>query len=227
VSCIARRRQIKDNDDTPSANRRRRDPGVPGSTLMRVFLAGATGVIGTRLLPLLSAAGHVVAGMTRSVEKLELVAALGAEPVLCDVFDAEALIEEVTSFRPEMVMHQLTDLPEHLDELPAYATRNDRMRSEGTRNLIAAAAAAGAPRFLAQSIAWRPSDRGEIVDLHERRVLEISGVVIRYGRLYGPGTFYVDTLPPHPRIHVDAAARRTMPLLDAPSGVITLAEPGE
>lgn len=192
---------------------------------MRVFVAGATGVIGVRLVPLLVAAGHVVAGMTRSDEKVAELAALGAEPVVCDVFGAGALVEAVRAFEPDAVMHQVTDLPDRREELPQHAARNDRIRTEGTRNLIAAAKAAGASRFVAQSIAWRPEGRGETVDRHERQVLEIGGVVARYGRLYGPGTFYEDDLPPPPRIHVDAAARATPPLLDAPPGIVTISEP--
>jgi nucleoside-diphosphate-sugar epimerase len=123
---------------------------------MRIFLAGASGVIGLRLLPVLVADGHEVAAMTRSPQKADQLRALGGEPVVCDVFDRDALSAAVTSFAPEMVMHQLTDLPDRLDELRDHAARNDRMRTEGTRNLIAAATAAGASRFLAQSIAWRP-----------------------------------------------------------------------
>jgi uncharacterized protein YbjT (DUF2867 family) len=192
---------------------------------MRVFLAGATGVIGLRLLPLLVVEGHVVAGMTRSGEKAAQLAALGAEPVVCDVFDTEALVQAVVSFGPEAVIDQLTDLPDRREELNRHAVRNDRIRSEGTRNLVAAAKTAGADRFVAQSIAWRPSGRSEVVDDHERQVLEIGGVVARYGRLYGPGTFYEHELPPPPRIHVDAAARATPPLLEAPSGIVTIAEP--
>ena len=192
---------------------------------MRVFLAGATGVIGIRLVPLLVMGGHVVAGMTRSRDKRDQVAALGAEPVVCDVFDADALIDAVGAFEPEAVMDQLTDLPDQLEELAQYAARNDRMRSDGTRNLIVAATAAGAGRFVAQSIAWRPEGRGEIVDDHERQVLEIDGVVARYGRLYGPGTYYERKLPPHPRIQVDSAARATPRLLDAPSGIVTITDP--
>jgi hypothetical protein len=103
-------------------------------------------------------------------------------------------------------------------------SRNDRIRTEGTRNLIAAAKAAGADRFVAQSIAWEP--RRPSVDDHERQVLGIGGVVARYGRLYGPGTFYESELPPTPRIQVDAAAAATPPLLDAPSGIVTIAETG-
>ena len=192
---------------------------------MRIFLAGATGVIGWRLLPLLVEAGHVVAGMTRSSEKVQQLAALGAEPVVCDVFDAEAVARVIVSFGPDAVVHQVTDLPDSRAELDRHASRNDRMRTEGTRNLVAAAKIAGADRFVAQSIAWRPQGRGEAVDNHERQVLEIGGVVARYGRLYGPGTYYEHELPRPPRILVDTAARATPPLLEAPSGIVTIAEP--
>jgi uncharacterized protein YbjT (DUF2867 family) len=192
---------------------------------MRVFLAGATGVIGIRLLPLLVEAGHVVAGMTRSPEKTPAIRAQGGEPVVCDVFAAASLAEAVTAFEPDAVVHQLTDLPDQLDELGRYTASNDRMRTEGTRNLVAAAQAADASHFVAQSIAWRPEGRGHVVDQHEQQVLEIGGVVARYGRLYGPGTYYERELPPHPRIHVDAAARATPELLDAPSGIVTIVDP--
>jgi UDP-glucose 4-epimerase len=191
---------------------------------MRIFLAGATGVIGERLVPLLIAQGHEVAGMTRSTEKTEGLRSLGAEPVVCDVFDPTALNAAVSAFAPEMVMHQLTDLPDRVDQLQDYWARNDRIRSEGTRNLVAAAQAAGAGRLLAQSIAWRPPGREEIVEEHERMVLDAAGVVVRYGQLYGPGTFYEHELPPHPRIHVDAAAAATIRLLDADPGVVTAVE---
>jgi hypothetical protein len=192
---------------------------------VRVFLAGATGVIGIRLLPLLREHGHVVAGMTRSPDKSSLLSSLGAEPVVCDVFDAAALEDAVTAFAPDTVLHQLTDLPDRIEDSTDAAARNDRMRSEGTRNLIAAARAAGATRFLAQSIAWRQPGRGEVVEQHEQQVLAIGGVVVRYGRLYGPGTYYQRGLPRHPRIHVDEAARATLPLLDLRSAVVTIADP--
>ncbi len=98
------------------------------------------------------------------------------------------------------------------------------MRREGTRNLVAAASAAGA-RVVAQSVAWQvPGDGGAAVEEHERAVLDAEGVVIRYGQLYGPGTFFESELPPVPRVHVDAAARRTLPMLDAPSGVVVVTE---
>jgi hypothetical protein len=122
------------------------------------------------------------------------------------------------------VMHQLTDLPDNVDDIASFSARNDRMRTDGTRNLLEAATAAGAPRFLAQSIAWRRSGRGGVVDGHEQMVLEAGGVVVRYGQFYGPGTYYEDGLPAPPRVSVDEAARRTVPLLDAGPGVVEIVE---
>jgi len=192
---------------------------------MRVFLAGASGVIGVRLVPLLVRDGHEVAGMTRSPGKAAALRELGAEPVVCDVFDAGALAQAVTAFGPELVMHQLTDLPDQAGQIPEFAARNNRIRTEGTRNLLAAAAQAGATRFLAQSIAWTPPSGGEAVAEHERLVLAAGGVVIRYGIFYGPGTYSgSDRVPPPPRIQVDEAARRTVALLTAPSGVVVVTE---
>jgi|SRR4051794_35741230 len=192
---------------------------------MRVFVAGATGVIGVRLVPLLVGAGHVVAGMTRSRDKAGQLAALGAEPVVCDVFDAGALTGAVFAFEPDAVMDQLTDLPDELGELAAFTARNDRIRTEGTRNLIVAAKTAGAGRFVAQSIAWRTEGRREALNHHEQQVLAIDGVVARYGRLYGSGTFYEEELPPPPRIHLGDAVRATPALLDAPPGIVTITDP--
>jgi uncharacterized protein YbjT (DUF2867 family) len=191
---------------------------------VRIFLAGASGVIGVRLIPLLVADGHEVAGMTRSAGKSEMLRELGAEPVVCDVYDPGALNAAVSAFGTELLMHQLTDLPDSLDQLEDYHPRNDRIRTEGTRNLIGAMNAAGAQRLIAQSIAWRPAGREEAVEEHERLVLEVGGLVIEYGTFYGPGTFGGDRVPDHPRIHVDEAARRTVELLDAPSGVVVVAE---
>jgi nucleoside-diphosphate-sugar epimerase len=192
---------------------------------MRIFLAGATGVIGVRLVPLLVDAGHSVAGMTRSEDKVPMLQAFGAVPIVCDVFDSDALTDAVRSFAPDAVVHQMTNLPDHISDLGDYAARNDRMRSEGTRNLIGAAQAARAGHFVAQSIAWRPPGREEVVDAHERQVLAIDGVVVRYGQLYGPGTWYEHEAPPPPRVHVDHAAAATPPLLPAPSGIVTITDP--
>jgi uncharacterized protein YbjT (DUF2867 family) len=191
---------------------------------MRIFLAGATGVLGKRILPLLVQDGHTVAGMTRSPSKAGHLRSLGAVPVICDVFDSEALTAAVSAFAPNAVMHQLTDLPDHRDQLPEFGPRNDRIRTEGTRNLLAAARAAGAEHVMAQSIAWRPPGRGEAVDELGRQVLAVGGVVVRYGQLYGPGTFYPDGPPRPPRIQVDAAAKATPPLITAPSGIVLVAE---
>ena len=119
-------------------------------------------------------------------------------------------------------MHQLTDLPDTADQITAFRDRNNRMRTEGTRNLITAMKAAGAQRLMAQSIAWRPPAGGEAVEEHERLVLDAGGVVLEYGTFYGPGTYGGGRMPDHPRIHVDEAARRTVELLDAPSGVIVV-----
>jgi nucleoside-diphosphate-sugar epimerase len=188
---------------------------------VRIFVAGASGLIGVRLVPLLVADGHLVAGMTRSPQKAGLLRELGAEPVVCDVFDAGALARAVAAFGPDLVFHQLTDLPDDAGDLPGFFDRNDRMRSEGTRNLLAAAAAAGADRFIAQSISWelRTGSRGSATAEHERAVLQAGGVVIRYGQFYGPGTFHETTPPQPPRIHIDDAARLTMPALGVPPGV--------
>ncbi|MEU7767303.1 NAD-dependent epimerase/dehydratase family protein [Nocardia sp. NPDC049190] len=192
---------------------------------MRIFLAGATGVIGVRLVPLLIEAGHAVAGMTRSAAKVDQLRAAGVEPIVCDVYDAQALTAAVVAFQPEMVMHQLTDLPDDAALLPERAMANTRIRTEGTHNLLTAASAAGANRFLAQSIAWAPpGGRGEVIQAHETAVIDIGGVVVKYGQFYGPGTYYDTGLPPHPRVHVDDAARRTIPLLDASAGVVIVAD---
>ena len=185
---------------------------------MRIFVAGASGVIGVRLVPLLVAAGHAVAAMTRSPRKVETLRDLGAEPVVCDAFDEGGLRAVVVSFQPEAVVNELTDLP---DKPAAISEGNARIRREGTRNLLAAAKAAGASRFVAQSIAWQlPGDAGAAVSELERLVLAADGVVLRYGRLYGPGTYYEDDKPEPPRVHVGEAARRTVSALDAASRII-------
>jgi len=190
-----------------------------------VFLAGASGAIGRQLVPLLVAAGHEVSGTTRSPGKAEMLRELGAEPVVVDVYEQEALTEAVVAFEPDLVMHQLTDLPPDPAEISAKGAANARVRTEGTRNLLTAAQAAGAPRFLAQSIAWRlPGDAHAPVEEHERMVLDAGGVVARYGRFSGPGTYHEDDLPEPPRINVIEAARRTLPLLEAPNGIVTIAE---
>jgi uncharacterized protein YbjT (DUF2867 family) len=193
---------------------------------MRIFLAGASGVIGRQLTPLLVEAGHEVAGTTRSAERAELVRGLGAEPVVIDVYDAEKLREVVVDFGPDLVMYQLTDLPDDAAEIPARAGDNRRIREEGTANLIAAAQAAGAERFLAQSIAWTPAAGNQSREALERQVLAYDGVgvVLRYGQFYGPGTYYEADPPDPPRIQIDAAARRTLSLLETDGGIVEIVD---
>jgi nucleoside-diphosphate-sugar epimerase len=187
---------------------------------VRIFVAGATGAIGIPLVRLLVQAGHTVAGMTRSEAKAGRLRELGAEPVVCDVFDAAALEQAVVAFRPDAVIHELTDLPDDQARLAEAAAANQRIREEGTRNLIAAARAAGASRLLAQSIAF--ASAGASVEGHERAVLDAGGVVLRYGRFYGPGTYHPYDRAPAPAVHVEEAARRTVEALDAPTGVLEI-----
>src|SRR3954451_6401162 len=103
---------------------------------MRVFLAGASGVIGQRLIPRLVQVGHQVGGMTRSPGKAELLRRLGAEPIVCDVFDREALVRAVRDFKPDVVLNELTDLPDDVSKIGEHASLNARIRSEGNDNLI-------------------------------------------------------------------------------------------
>jgi nucleoside-diphosphate-sugar epimerase len=181
---------------------------------MQVFVAGATGVIGRPLLKLLRAAGHTAAGTTRSSGKLAMIEALGARGVVADALDATVLRRVIGETRPDVVIHQLTDLPDVSDPATMAAARaaNARVRIEGTRNLMAAAKAAGVPRVVAQSIAFvyapgrKPHVEADPLDASEAqrttiegvRALEdavlntpgIDGIVLRYGRLYGPGTWF-------------------------------------
>lgn len=192
---------------------------------MRVFVAGATGVIGIPLVKELVVAGHDVAGMTRSASKTQTLQSLGVHPVVCDVYDAVALGDAIADFDPDAIVHELTDLPDDPDRVGDFRDANARIRREGTRNLLDAAAASGVTRFVAQSVAWPlTGDGGAAIEEHERAVLAFGGVVARYGMFYGPGTFHAGDLPDGPRVHVDDAARRTVPLLDAPSGVVVITD---
>jgi nucleoside-diphosphate-sugar epimerase len=192
---------------------------------MRIFLAGATGLIGSRLLRLMLAEGHVIAGMTRTSGKTDGLRAAGVAPVLCNVFDEKSLTAAVKDFRPDILVHQITDLPDRIEELADFLPRNDRVRSEGTRNLLAAAQVANASGFIAQSIAWRSGPgTGPVIEAHEEAVLAGGGTVLRYGLFYGPGTYFESDPPPAPRIHVDAAARRTVPFLAGPRGTFTITD---
>jgi nucleoside-diphosphate-sugar epimerase len=201
---------------------------------VRIFLAGATGAIGRRLTPLLLAAGHEVTGSTRSPETARELNATGMHGVVVDVFDAAALRDAVVKSRPEIIIHQLTDLPRVVEDearLAASYPRNARIRIEGTRNLIAAAQAASARRFIVQSVAFAYAPGAEphsetdplnvsagpravtvraAADL-ERQVLssEMEAIVLRYGFFYGPGTWHADPIR-KPPLHIDAAAQATL-----------------
>lgn len=190
----------------------------------RIFFAGASGVIGSRLVPLLIEAGHTVGALTRSAGKADGLAFLGAQPIVCDVFDRLALTGAVRAFSPDLVLHQLTDLPDDLDDLPEESALNARIRVEGTRNLIGALEGLSPTKIVAQSVAWtmRPGLEADAVVALEEAVLAAHGVVLRYGFFYGPGTYYQQKLPPAPRVHIDIAAARTLQALDAPPGIMTV-----
>ena len=192
----------------------------------RIFLAGASGIIGQRLIPLLVRAGHVVGGMTRSPSKTDLLTHLGAEPILCDVFDREAFIRAVCDFKPEVVLNELTDLPDDAARISERADLNARIRTEGTRNVIEAARRSGSPKILAQSVAWQLPDGpdAQAVAELERSILAEGGVVLRYGRFYGPGTYNEHHLPEEPRVHIDRAAERTVEALDKPTGFVVIVD---
>ncbi len=191
----------------------------------RVFLAGGSGAIGVRLIPLLVADGYEVTAMTRSPQKVPLLARLGADVVVCDVFDRVALHEAVTTSAPSIVVHQLTDLPDDQSKIPERGAANTRMRLDGTDNLVSAATAVGVSRLLAQSVAWQLPEPGARAVAHlEDAVLGVGGTVLRYGRWYGPGTYSESAEPPPPRIHIDAAARSTIEALAKPPGLYTAME---
>ena len=193
---------------------------------MRVFLAGASGVIGQRLIPRLVEAGHVVGGMTRSPSKAALIEQLGAEPVVCDVFDRDALIRAVQDFEPDVILNELTDLPDDASKIGDHAHLNARIRTEGNQNLIDAARQSGSPKILAQTVAWQLPDGPDALAVAqlERSVLGEGGVVLSYGQFYGRGTYNEQQLPGEPRVDIDRAAERTVALLDAPSGVVVITD---
>ena len=183
---------------------------------MKVFVAGATGVLGRELVPQLVARGHEVVGMTRSPAKQDLVRSLGARAVVADALDPDAVAHAVASAEPEVIVHQLTALsgesgPRHIDRF--FETTN-RLRTEGTDHLLAAGRAVGARRFVAQSFGgFRFARTGGPVQTEadpldpdpptalraglaaylylEHAVTTIEwgeGLVLRYGGFYGPGT---------------------------------------
>ena len=204
---------------------------------MRVFLAGASGVIGRSLVGLLSGAGHEVTGMTRSASRAEQIRSRGAEAVVCDALDASAVSAAMAAARPEALIHELTELPARLDprKYETQLAATNKLRREGTRNLLAAAGAAGVQRVLAQSIAFAyapagdwvkdetaplaldapaPMDAavGAIADL-ESQVLAAGGIVLRYGFFYGPGTQFAPD-----GFYAELARKRRFPIVGSGEG---------
>ena len=209
---------------------------------MRVFVAGASGAIGRPLIPKLVAAGHEVTGMTRSEAKAEHMRRAGADAAVVDVFDPEALRTAVEAAGTEVVVHELTSLPERLDfrKEELYAATN-RLRTEGTRNLLDAARAARVARFVCQSIAFAYRPEGARVKTEEEplfgeapggfgnamaalgemessvlRAEGLDGLVLRYGFFYGPGTYYADD-----GSTVADVRRRRMPIVGKGTGVFS------
>jgi 2-alkyl-3-oxoalkanoate reductase len=209
---------------------------------VKVFVAGATGVIGRRLIPMLVSHGHEVTAMTRSPEKADQIRAAGATPAIRDVFDTEGLRAEVMAAAPEVLVHELTDLPANVDPRKAaeQLEGNDRIRDEGTRNLVDAALAAGVRRIVAQSIAfvyplgggvkteddplfdgapfpWSRTVRA--VHALEDAVTKtdgLEGIVLRYGFFYGPGTSYAPG-----GYQAREVGRRRFPIVGKGSGVFS------
>ena len=182
---------------------------------MRIFIAGATGAVGQPLVRRLAAAGHEVTGMTRTPHKAELLRGLGAEPVVADALDHDAVVAAVVAARPDVVVHQLTAIDEmNARNVDASFAATNRLRTEGTDNLLEAARRAGARMFVAQSFAgWPYAPEGARAKTEDapldpdppkglrathaaiRHVEEaatsatgITGIVLRYGGFYGPGT---------------------------------------
>jgi nucleoside-diphosphate-sugar epimerase len=214
---------------------------------MHVLLAGATGAIGRRLLPLLLAGGHRVTGLTRSEARAGELRSVGVEPVVVDVVDASALTDTVRAAKPDVVLHQLTDLGEQ------DRAANARLRTVGTRNLVDAALAAGTRRIVAQSIAFGyedgPGPATEDTPLRaglpgvpelESAVAELpEWVVLRYGLFYGPGTWYFPGGAMAERalagdlvadedvtsfVHIDDAAAAAVAACDWPSGPVNICD---
>ncbi len=209
----------------------------------RIFIAGASGAIGKPLSRLLVADGWEVTGSTRKSDRASELRALGVEPAIVDVYDAEKLRTAVIAARPDIVIHQLTDLPLGLDpaQMEAGRARNARLREEGTRNLVAAAIAASARRMIAQSIAFAyapgplpyredapldPSARAVASLEQQTLAAPLIGIVLRYGRFYGPGTGF-DKPAAGGAVHVEAAAEAARRAVTrGAKGVYNVAEPG-
>jgi nucleoside-diphosphate-sugar epimerase len=213
---------------------------------MRIFLAGGAGVLGSRLVPQLTAAGHTVVATTRRPERAPLLAELGAEPAIVDVYDVDGIAAAVATARADVILHELTDLGD------SDTDANARLRRIGTAHLVAAARAAGVERMIVQSIVWVFSEGatpateeeaiipGSAVDEMERAAAALPhATVLRSGMLYGPGTWYarggriaeavahgeVDATPAITDfVHVDDVVTGTVQALDWPDGIYHLVD---
>ena len=183
---------------------------------MRVVVAGASGAIGQFLIPQLVEAGHEVVGLTRRQAKADAITATGARGIVVDALDRDAVRGVVLEAQPEVVIDELTALPRDYNlRDPHLYDANDEIRSKGTAALHAAAREAGARRYIVQSIAFLYAPEGDwvktedarpwleapmpfarsvgVLNDNEQRITSdpvVSGVVLRYGFLYGPGTYY-------------------------------------
>jgi nucleoside-diphosphate-sugar epimerase len=217
---------------------------------VRVLLAGATGVIGHRLVPLLLDAGHAVGGTTRSSEKAAQLKVKNVSPVIVDVRNRDALIEAVQAFQPEIIIDQVTDLPQIFEpaNFDEVARRNAATRKAAARNLVQAASQSSARRVIAQSLGFSyapgpephleadPLDIGaeggralmvDAVAYTERLLADqtgIEGITLRYGYFYGPGTWFARPLA-KPALHVDAAAHAALlAIAKGPPGIYNIAD---
>ena len=238
-------------DRRPRA-RRRRAARLGHNAVMRVLIAGATGAVGRVLARLLVADGHQVFGTTRRPERAAMLASLGVEPLVVDVFDPPALSAAARHAAPDAVVHQLTDLPNTLAPaaMPAALERNARIREVGTAHLLEALAQTPARRLVVQSIAFiygptppphREDDALNVeaedpaakqsataVQTMEQLCLAaaVEALVLRYGYFYGPHTWF--SAPPGGcAVHVEAAAHAArLALTNGAAGIYNVAEPG-
>jgi nucleoside-diphosphate-sugar epimerase len=174
---------------------------------MRILFAGATGVLGRATLPHLDR--HDVVGLTRSREKLQLLRHLGAEAVLCDVYDYPALVRLAERVRPAIVVNFLTDLA------AGSVVANNRVRREGGTNLLNAAKATDAARLVVESVAFAlEGEAAQALEQLERSTRQFprDALILRFGRFWGPGTAY-QAPPQPPSIHIEKAAAEAARLL--------------
>lgn len=180
---------------------------------MRILFAGATGVLGRATLPHLQE--HEVTGLTRSPEKLQLLRDLGAEAAVCDVYDSAALLQLAERVQPEVVVNFVTDLASGSFEA------NSRVRRVGGANIVGAAAATGAARLVTESVAFTlDGDAAAAVDELEAMSRGFAGasLILRFGRLWGPGTFH-EAAPDEAAVHIEkAGAEAARLIVQAPPG---------